>query len=418
MARSILIVDDEPNMRWVLGRALEQAGYEVHSAENGDDAAGLLVRQQIDLVLLDLKLRGEDGLTILRRLRERRPDLVVLILTAYGTVPTAVEAMQLGAADFLRKPFDVEEVVFKIARALERRAMQQELARLTVLQRRAPAFDALIGTDTSWRRLVEQARQVAFTDDAVLFVGEPGSGRTTLARAVHVASQRATGPLIELDLSVYHESAQERALLGATGRDGAWSAAGSGTLVLHGLAEATSVHQTLIECSASLGTRAGPRLFLIAVDEASLPKALQAQFPVRLRIPPLRERASDILLFARHFAPEHTITAAALQLLEQYPWPGNLNDLRSVVERATQLAASQPIDVIHLPERLHAAVAPPPNRLPPQGINLEQLEQTLIRQALEQAHGNKSRAAELLGLTRHTLLYRMEKYGISAPERD
>jgi DNA-binding NtrC family response regulator len=145
MTRTILIVDDEPNMRWVLGGALEQAGYVVHSAESGDDAAGLLVRAPIDLVLLDLKLRGEDGLTILRRLRERRPELVVLILTAHGTVPTAVEAMQLGAADFLRKPFDVEEVVFKITRALERRAMQQELARLTVLQRNAPAFDALIG---------------------------------------------------------------------------------------------------------------------------------------------------------------------------------------------------------------------------------------------------------------------------------
>lgn len=418
MARSILIVDDEPNMRWVLGRALEQAGYEVHSAESGDDAAGLLVREPIDLVLLDLKLRGEDGLTILRRLRERRPDLVVLILTAYGTVPTAVVAMQLGAADFLRKPFDVEEVVFKIARALERRAMQQELARLTVLQRSTPAFDALVGTEASWRRLAEQARQVALTDDAVLFVGEPGSGRTTVARAVHVASQRANAPLIELDLSVYHETAQERALFGGTERDGAWSAAGNGTLLLHGLAEAASVHEVLIERIASWDRGAGPRVFVIAVDESSLPGALQAQLPVRLRIPPLRERAGDILLFSQHFAPENTITTAALQILEQYSWRGNLNELRSVLERATRLAGAEPIDVTHLPERLHAAVAPTPDWLPPEGINLEQLEQTLIRQALEQAHGNKSRAAELLGLTRHTLLYRMEKYGISAPERD
>ncbi len=418
MARSILIVDDEPNMRWVLGRALEQAGYVVHTADSGDDAAGLLARVPVDLVLLDLKLRGEDGLTILRRLRERRPDLVVLILTAYGTVPTAVEAMQLGAADFLRKPFDVEEVVFKIARALERRAMQQELARLTLLQRSAPAFDALIGTEANWRRLVEQAYQVALTEDAVLFAGEPGSGRTTVARAVHVASQRANAPLIELDLSVYHESAQERALFGGTGRDGAWSAAGNGTVLLQGLAEAPSVHQALIERIATWSTRAGPRLFAIAVDEASLPAALQARFPVRLRIPPLRERASDILLFVRHFAPERTITTAALQVLEQYSWLGNLNELRSVLERATRLAGTEPIDVIHLPERLLRLVPPAPDRLPLEGINLEQLEQTLIRQALEQARGNKSRAAELLGLTRHTLLYRMEKYGISTPDRE
>ena len=418
MTRSILIVDDEPNMRWVLGRALEQAGYVVHSAENGDDATGLLAHVPIDLVLLDLKLRSEDGLTILRRLRERRPDLVVLILTAYGTVPTAVEAMQLGAADFLRKPFDVEEVVFKIARALERRAMQQELVRLTVLQRSAPAFDALIGTEASWRRLVEQARQVALTDDAVLIVGEPGSGRTTVARAVHVASRHANAPLIELDLSVYHVAAQERVLFGAAERDGAWSAAGSGTLLLHGLAQATALHAGLLACMANRNPGAGPRLLVIARDERSLPDAFQAHLAVQLHIPPLRERAGDICLFAHHFAPEQIISPAALQLLERYSWPDNLNELRSVLDRATLLAGTEPVDVSHLPERLHAAATPTPDLLPPEGINLEQLEQTLIRQALEQAHGNKSRAAELLGLTRHTLLYRMEKYGISAPERE
>jgi DNA-binding NtrC family response regulator len=416
MARTILIVDDEPNMRWVLGRALKQAGYVVHSAEGGDDAAGLLGRVPIDLVLLDLKLRGEDGLTILRRLRERQPDLVVLILTAYGTVPTAVEAMQLGAADFLRKPFDVEEVVFKIARALERRAMQQELARLVVLQRNAPVFDALIGEEASWRRLVDQARQVAQTDDHVLIVGDPGSGRATIARALHFASRRANAPLIELDLSVYHESAQERALFGGTERDGAWLAAGSGTLLLHGVAQATSIHHELIERLTSRDTGAGPRLLVIARDAPALVGALQGELPIRLRIPPLRERAGDILLFTHHFAPEHSITPAALQILEHYAWPGNLTEIRSVLERATQLAGTGPIDVNHLPERLHTAIVAASDQLPVEGVNLEQLEQTLIRQALVRAHGNKSRAAELLGLTRHTLLYRMEKYGIRMPK--
>ena len=418
MVRTILIVDDEPNMRWVLGRALEQAGYVVHSAESGDDAAGLLARVAIDLVLLDLKLRGEDGLTILRRLRERQPDLVVLILTAYGTVPTAVEAMQLGAADFLRKPFDVEEVVFKIARALERRAMQQELARLTMSQRNAPAFDALIGVESGWRSLIEQARQVALTDDAVLLVGEPGSGRASVARAIHVASRRSNAPLVELDLSVYHAAAQERALFGGAEQDGAWVAAGNGSLLLRSLTEATTIHQQLIERMASRDTGAGPRVLVIAVDDVSLPEALQTQLPARLHIPPLRERVGDILLLIHHFTPERTITPAARQILEQYSWPGNLTELRSVLERAAHVAEAGPIDTNHLPEHMHATVKPAPDRLPAEGVNLEQLEQTLIRQALEQAHGNKSRAADLLGLTRHTLLYRMEKYGISAPERD
>src|SRR6266540_3252521 len=152
MTRTILIVDDEPNMRWVLGRALEQAGYTIYGAGGGEEAASLLLREAIDLVLLDLKLKGEDGLTVLRRIRERRPEVVVIMLTAYGTVPNAVEAMQLGAADFLRKPFDVEEVIFKIARALERRALQQEIARLTVLRRSASAFDVLIGAEPIWQQ--------------------------------------------------------------------------------------------------------------------------------------------------------------------------------------------------------------------------------------------------------------------------
>lgn len=418
MSRGILIVDDEPNMRWVLGRALEQAGYVAHSAENGEAATGLLARVPIDLVLLDLKLRGEDGLAILRRLRERQPDLVVLILTAYGTVPTAVEAMQLGAADFLRKPFDVEEVVFKVARALERRAMQQELARLNAARRSAPAFEALIGAEASWLRLVEQAQQLAQTDDDLLIRGEPGSGRSTVARALHGASARAPAPLVELDLAVYHHSAQARALFGGNDQGGAWAAAGGGTLVLQALGEAQDVHTALLERLGNPGGRGGPRLLVLAAEDAPLPEALLARLLARLRLPPLRARPGDIVLLARHFAPDHPIAPAALQLLEQYGWPGNLAELRSVLERASQLVGEGAIEVTHLPARLREQAAPAPDQLPATGVNLEQLEQALIRQALERAHGNKSRAAELLGLTRHTLLYRIEKYGISTPERE
>ena len=416
MTRTILIVDDEPNMRWVLGRALEQAGYTVFGADNGDDCLSVLGREPIDLVLLDLKLKGEDGLTILRRIRERRPEVVVIILTAYGTVPTAVEAMQLGAADFLRKPFDVEEVVFKIARALERRAMQQEIARLTVLQRSAPAFDALIGAHVTWLHLVTQAQQVALTDHDVLLVGEQGSGRASLARAMHVASPRVGAPLIEVDLGVYQGAAQAVALFGETGSGGAWAEAGSGSLVLRGLGEATPLHAQLVERIGEEGTRTGPRLFVIASADQALSDRLEARIPVRLRVPPLRERPGDVLLLACAFAGERAITPAAAQALASYTWPGNVTELRGVVERAARLAGSEPIDVMHLPDQVQPTseqAIRSPMYLPPEGVNLEQVEQALIRQALERARGNKSRAAELLGLTRHTLLYRMEKYGIS-----
>ena len=419
MTRTILIVDDEPNMRWVLGRALEQAGYTVYGAENGGDCLGMLGREGVDLVLLDLKLKGEDGLTILRRIRERRPEVVVIILTAYGTVPTAVEAMQLGAADFLRKPFDVEEVIFKIARALERRAMQQEIARLRIVQRTTPAFEALIGVDASWQQLVTQAQQAALTDHHVVLVGESGSGRSSLARAMHVASLRAEAPLIELDLGIYQGAAQEVVLFGKTENGGAWAEAGSGSLVIRGVVDAPAVLEQLAERLAAQENRAGPRLFAIAPTGSGLPAAFERLIPVRLFVPPLRERRADVLLLARAFAGDRQITPLAAQVLEHYEWPGNVTELRGMVERAARLAGSGPIDVVHLPDHVQQRSEPAarsPMELPPEGVHLEQVEQALIRQALERVRGNKSKAAELLGLTRHTLLYRMEKYGISASE--
>lgn len=420
MTRTILIVDDEPNMRWVLGRALEQAGYTVHGAGGGEEAASLLLREAIDLVLLDLKLKGEDGLTILRRLRERQPELVVIMLTAYGTVPTAVEAMQLGAADFLRKPFDVEEVTFKIARALERRAMQQELARLTLQQRSTPAFEMLIGLAVSWQLLLKQARTAAATDRDILIVGEAGSGSATVARAIHIASARHGAPLGELDMRLYHPAAQQAALFGAKSNDGAWNEAGSGALLLRGLVEAPAVHAALANCLTTRAIRAGPRLLVLEADASALPETIMAHLPMLLRVPPLRERPGDALLLARHFVGERAITAQAAQTIEHYRWPGNVAELRSALLRAAQLAGTSPIDSIHLPAHIVAAPGPSDSRgigLPPEGVNLEAVEQDLIRQALERARGNKSKAAELLGLTRHTLLYRMAKYGITAPER-
>lgn len=414
--RNVLIIDDEPNMRWVLGKALEQAGYTFHTASTGDEGLSLLAREPIDLILLDLKLRGEDGLTVLRRIRERTPEVVVLMFTAYGTVPIAVEAMQLGAADFLRKPFDVEEILFKITRSLERRAMQQELARLQVVQRRVPAFGALVGAAPSWQQTISQAQQLAELPQDVMLVGEPGSGRDSLARAIHTASNRASAPLVELDLALYTPAAQTAAL---TSPNGVWATAGGGTLIVRNLEAASEAQVALAACLAQRHPAIGPRLLLIAASDATLSPALVEAIPLRLRVPPLRERPGDALLLAAHSAGLRPITPTAQRLVEQYPWPGNGAEVRAVVARATHMAGDGPIDVEHLPEVIQRALAvegPYQVQLPPGGILLEQVEQDLIRQALELARGNKSRAAELLGLTRHTLIYRMEKYGIAPRE--
>lgn len=257
MTRNVLVIDDETNMRWVLGKALEQAGYVIHTAAGGDEGLAVLGRTPIELVLLDLKLRGEDGLTVLRRLRERRSDLVVMILTAHGTVPNAVEAMQLGAADFLRKPFDVEEVVFKVARALERRAMLQELTRLNARHNDSLAFEHLVGVDPVWLQTLSQARQLVQTYQPMLITGGTGSGRATLVRAIHAAGEHSQAPLTEVDLRTY--TAPHTFVADVPGS--IWNQTLGGSLLTKGLEHFPDVQEHIV---ARLEMKqVQPRLFII-----------------------------------------------------------------------------------------------------------------------------------------------------------
>ncbi|HEU4325179.1 MAG TPA: response regulator [Roseiflexaceae bacterium] len=407
MAQTVLIIDDETHVRWVLGRALEQAGYRVHSAPDGGSGLGLLQRAPVDLVLLDLTLRGERGLVVLRRLRERHPDLLVLILASASAFGEAVEAMQLGAADVLRKPPDAEQTRRKVAQALERRVAQQELARLAASQRTAPSFAALIGADARWQALLGQARQLSRAEGGLLLRGEPGSGRASLGRAIHAEGDGRNRPLVELDLRPLTDAA--RTLFGA---GGVWDAAADGTLLLRGLPEALAIQPALASCLAERALEGGPRLLVVAAPEPALPGQIAGLLAARLELPPLRERPGDILLLAHHFAGFGGLSPGAAVLLERYSWPGNIAELRSMVERARALAGDRPIDIDALPSDLRTPAAM--FVLPPEGLRLEEVEQTLIRQALARACGNKARAAELLGVSRATLLYRLEKYGISA----
>jgi two-component system response regulator AtoC len=406
----VLIVDDEPNMRWVLQEALERGGYHVAGAGSGEEALDALGKQPVDLVILDLKLKGMDGLSTLRQIHARWPAIVVLILTAYGTVATAVEAMQSGASDYLRKPFDVEEVLFKVSRSLERRALQEEVQRL-----RAGAPPPLPGSAPAWRRAQEAVAQAATRGYDLHLIGEPGSGRASLARAAHAGGPRQLAPLIELDLATLPGAAQAAMLAGEPGREGAWSAAGQGSLLLRhvGALSPTGADalDSLLTRRAELGV--GPLLLLTGTrDDWATVARLEHRFAA-VDVPPLREHADDILAFAAAWLPGQRFTPAADALLHAYAWPDNLSELRGVLERAALLAERGPIDEPHLPARVRVTPLPDaPFRLPQEGLSLEELEIALIRQALARAGGNKSRAAELLGLTRHTLLYRLEKYKI------
>lgn len=410
MSVRVLVVDDEGNMRWVLTEALTAAGYDVASVPGGADALQHMAKTPAHLVILDLKLKGMDGLATLRRLRERWPDVVVIILTAYGTVATAVEAMQLGAADYLRKPFDVEEVTFKLQRALERKGLQDEVRRL----RRAvthPQRGALIGRDPAWVRCIEQVRSLTALDLDILLIGEPGAGKRTLAHLAHFSSDRQHAPLVEIDFRTLSEAIQRAVLLGEQGREGAWSQAGGGSLLLAHVEECGPDGWGSLRDALAQRTGSGPR-FLLTAQPQELPELLMLP---QVCVPPLRERLADIPLLIQSFVEDVRLTPPALDLLTRYAWPGNVGELRSVVTRAAMLADGAPIDEQHLPASLYRhPSSTAPITLPPTGISLEAVEIALLKQALHLAGGNKTRAAELLGLTRHTLLYRLEKYGLAS----
>ncbi len=404
----IMVVDDEPNMRWVLQEALERAGYDVLSASSGEEALSALSRAKVDLLLLDLKMKGMDGLVTLRQIHARYPDTIILILTAYGTVAMAVEAMQGGASDFLRKPFDVEEVLFKIGRALERQSMQHEIARL----RQMPT-PLLPGADPAWRRAITLAHQSINQGFDLRLIGESGSGRASIARAAYAVSMRRTAPLIEVDLETITADQQPDLLLGNAEHSGFWGRAGQGVLLLRHIgalsqAGLAALEQCWVRSDAALVIMTGT-----LNDWSLLEQSKVAHQFLSVSIPPLREHLDDLELFVAEWLESHLISSTAMRLLHSYTWPGNLAELRGAIERARVLAGTGKIEDRHLPITLRAAgVAAASFQLPREGIVLEQVEQSLIRQALEYAGGNKSRAAELLGLTRHTLLYRIAKYKI------
>lgn len=410
MSQHVLVVDDEVNMRWVLKEALTDAGYEVLTASNGQDALAQLVQVPIDLIILDLKMKGMDGLGTLARIRERWPEVVVIILTAHGTVATAVEAMQLGAADYIRKPFDVEEVGFKIQRALERKALQSEVHRLRQVATRV-ATTTLVGSHPAWQRCVDQVLSATALDYDMALIGEAGTGKTTLARMAHAESRRGAAPRINVDLRMFAANHAADVLIGTDAHEGLWARAGDGTVILQ---HAQLLPAATCDILADLLRRRvrGPRLIVTSDREISPPLAL-----ARIDVPPLRSRVSDLPILAATLLPAAQWSDATLPCLERYPWPGNVAELKAVLERAAALAHGQVIEPSFLPAPFHTAHAAGTSiQIPPEGLNLEAVEIALIRQALELAHGNKTRAAELLGLTRHTLLYRLEKYGLE-PER-
>lgn len=420
MARTILIIDDETNMRWVLSRALEKAGYETLMAEGGEQGLLLFAQHAVDLVLLDLKMPRMDGLAILRELRRRSRETPILLLTAYATVPTAVEALQIGATDYIRKPFDIESLLNQISRHLAAHAQKEaDENSLPDMQ----DFTEFIGTASTLSIPLAQAKAAISTDCPVILQGEVGTGRQHLGRLIHAHTElTATGRLVKINCASLPPLLLEQIMLGEESRTATgfkWQDALGGSLLLSNIdATALSLQERIRDkLNGYLRTTYRPHglRLLLTTQQALAPEWLPIEeFAIAIELPPLRSRLTDLPLLIRYFAPKACWSREAKAQLDAYVWPGNVAELQRVVQQAALLAGEECIQFQHLPMHLFSLPAEATGllQLPPEGIDLEKLEQDLLRQALTLAHGNKSSAARLLGLSRATLLYRLEKYNI------
>ena len=466
----ILIIDDHQSMREGLELLLRRRGHRTLSAENGSVGMELLAENGAELVITDLKMARMDGIEVLRAVRDRHPGVEVLVITAYGTIETAVEAMKLGATDFLTKPFSSEEFGVKIDRLVhtmeERNRLRRENRSLRVentLLREGlgsderPRYGEIVGESAVMQDVFRRIDRVARSDSTVMIYGESGTGKELVARAIHAGSGRRNGPFVRVNCGALSDSLLDSELFGHekgafTGaerrRQGRFELANRGTLFLDEVA--TVAPQTQIRLLRVLQERELERVGgeetipvdvrIIAATNQSPETLLRGSgfrddlfyrlHVVPMTLPPLRERRDDIPILAEHFVEKlrertssgaTSVSAEALAYLETHSWPGNVRELENVVEQALVLAEGEVLQVADFPTLdagTDAIGADPGTDLSHSGMDLnsvvEGVEERLLRKALAQARGVKAEAARLLGLKPSALYYKLEKYGIEA----
>ncbi len=448
--RRILVADDEPNMRWVLEKALIKAGYDVEVVEDGLMAVERVLLECPDLLLLDLKMPKLDGMEVLRKVKIHFPDLIVIILTAHGTTSNAVEAMKAGAFDYLMKPFDIDELLLTVAKALEVENLRQQIDYLKRQVNDDSQWEQVIGKSRSMNLVFELVNRVAPTLATVLLQGESGTGKELVAHFIYALSPRRKGPFIRVNCAALPENLLESELFGHekgafTGaherKKGRFELADRGTLFLDEIGEISLAVQAKLlrvlqersfERVGGVKTLKVDVRIITATNRDLLSETKEGRFREDLyyrlnvfpiTVPPLRERREDIPFLATHFLQRLNINDQSKQLspevierLSNYDWPGNVRELQNVLERMAIISHGREIGLDCLPEFVgsdNTNVRETPFRLPAEGISLEEVEKSFLQQALEQTGGNQSQAAKLLGLSRYSFLYRLEKYGIS-----
>ena len=448
----ILVVDDEHLIRWSLEQNLKKQGYDVVTAGNGEDALRIAREEQPDLVLLDIQLPGISGIEVLEKLKELDEDILVIMVTAHGGLDIAVNAMRLGAYDYVSKPFNLDELSIIIRKSLETSDLKQEVARLrTETKQSAPN---IIGDSRHMQYLMEVLDKVAKSEaTTVLVQGESGTGKELVAKWIHYSSNRAGKPFIAINCAAVPATLLESELFGhekgaftdakAT-KKGLFELADGGTVFLDEIGDMEMGMQAkLLRFLEDRTFRriGGGRVFtvdvrIISATNKDLQKSIEDKsfrndLYYRLQVipiflPPLRERREDIIPLAAHFIEVYNkdfnkkvqgIAAMAERLMHDYNWPGNVRELKNVIERAIILGNDETLLLEHLPLEIVAKASPQGGapmsafRLPPDGIDIEEVEKELIRQALEITEWNQSKAAKKLRLGIDAFRYRMKKFG-------
>ena len=455
--QTILIADDDDSLRRVLEFQLREAGYEIMSAADGLSALDLFTAHDFDCLITDLRMPKLSGIELLRRVKVIRADVPVIVITAYGDIETAVEAMRAGALDYITKPFNRDQILLTIEKALSFGATVSENRQLRRLVSERFRLDNVIGTSERMQRTLDQVGRIAQTDATVLITGESGTGKELIAKGIHFSGARAARPFIAINCAALPETLIESELFGhkrgaftgsVADTKGKFEEAHTGTLFLDEISSLPLALQPkllralqegeIVRLGESKPRKVDTRIIAATnrnlrtmIEDRSFREDLYFRLAVvPVGLPPLRERREDIPLLAEHFLQRArarykreglVLEREVFDALRRYSFPGNVRELENTIERMVVLARGERITLEDLPEQIRRPSSSAANLLlefPSEGLSIEAVEQEIIRQALEMHGGNQTRVARYLDITRSALIYRMQKYGLTSLSAD
>ena len=451
MKAKILVIDDDTSLRRVIEYNLQEEGYEVLAASSGEEGLKLFREVLPGIVITDMKMSGIDGLTVLRSIKEISPETLVIIITAFGKVDVAVEAMKAGAFDYITKPFSRDALRLTVAKAVKFSGLTEENRRLKSELSEKADFRTIIGSSKKMEQVFEMIRKVADTEATVLITGESGTGKELVARAIHAGSSRRDAPFVTINCAAIPRDLIESELFGHTkgaftgaikDKAGKFQLADGGTIFLDEVGELLPelqpkllrvLQEKEIDPVGSLKSQKVD-VRVVSATNLDIEKAVSdGHFRedlyyrlavIEIHLPPLRQRRADIPLLIRYFCSKLgndriTFDDNALDLLSKYSWPGNVRELQNTVERLMIMRNSDTISSGELPDKFRqsgtqkCAII----NLPHEGCSLEELEREIVIEALERNGWNQTAAARFLRIPRHVLIYRLEKFGIEPPNR-